>query len=259
MAAGYFLYLLAPIAVSPRPRGVRFALLFAAVALIAAIAAISRLPEGQVFGVLRDWAPCVYLLAGYWLPGRLCTAPNQRLERLLLRIDEWLMSWLRPLRRADSRALRAWLEFSYLLCYPLVPAAFGVAYLLQPDPAIAADRFWRVVLAAVFVCYGLVPWLPTRPPRALPPSVGLGGGSMRRLNVLVLRHASIQMNTFPSGHAAAAVASALVVGRLHPAAGVIVGAIAVSIAVASVVGRYHYAADAVLGALVAAGAFAAFG
>jgi membrane-associated phospholipid phosphatase len=67
------------------------------------------------------------------------------------------------------------------------------------------------------------------------------------------------MNTFPSGHAAAAFASALVVGQLHLGAGLILGTIAVSIAIGSVVGRYHYAADAVLGALVAATAFAVFG
>lgn len=204
-------------------------------------------------------APCAYLLAGYWLPGRLYAGPNERLERSLLRIDEQLMARFRPVCPPRNRALRAYLEVSYLLCYPLVPAAFAVAYSLHADPVIAADRFWRVVLAAVFVCYGLVPWLPMRPPRALPPYVGGTRGSVQRLNLLVLRHASIQVNTFPSAHTAAAVASALVVGRLHPAAGAVVGGLAVSIAVASVVGRYHYAADAVLGALVAAAAFAALG
>jgi membrane-associated phospholipid phosphatase len=72
----------------------------------------------------------------------------------------------------------------------------------------------------------------------------------------VLNHASIQVNTLPSGHVAAAVAAALAVGTFMPAAGAVIGVLAVSIALAAVLGRYHYAADAVLGALTALAAFA---
>jgi hypothetical protein len=259
LAVGYFAYLLAPIALSAQTRRVRLGLAAVAVGMILAIAAVSGLPGRDPWAALRDWAPCVYLLAGYWLPGRLFSAPNHKLERWLLCLDERLFSRVSPLAGLRHRFFRAYLEFSYLLCYPLVPAAFAIAYQLQGDPAIAADRFWRVILPAVFVCYGLVPWVPMRPPRALPLGSGDADGSVRRLNLLVLRHASIQMNTFPSGHAAAAVASALVVGQLHLGAGLIFGTIALSIAIGSVVGRYHYAADALLGALVAATAFAAFG
>jgi hypothetical protein len=259
LAAGYFAYLLVPVALSGRTRRVRLALALAAAGLIAAVAAVSQLPARDPWATLRDWAPCVYLLAGYWLPGRLFAAPNHRLERWLLGIDERLFSRLAALAGSGPRFLRTYLELAYLLCYPLVPAAFAIAYQLQRDPAMASDRFWRVILPAVFVCYGLVPWLPMRPPRALPTRADDADGSVRRLNLLVLSHASIQMNTFPSGHAAAAVASALVVGQLHLGAGLIFGTIALSISIGSVVGRYHYAADAVLGAAVAATAFALFG
>jgi hypothetical protein len=144
-----------------------------------------------------------------------------------------------------------------MLCYPLVPVAFGLLYFSAPPTAPdALDRFWSIVLLAVFSCYGLLPWLPTRPPRAFLPADLRAASALRRLNLHVLNHASIQVNTLPSGHVAAAVAAALAVGQFNPAAGVIIGVLAVSIALAAVLGRYHYAADAVLGALTALAAFA---
>ena len=155
--------------------------------------------------------------------------------------------------------MREYLELTYLLCYPLVPLAFGVLYFGAPNPANlepSADSYWTAVLLAVFSCYGLLPWLPTRPPRALAPDNSRSRSSIRWLNHVILHRASIQANTFPSGHVAAALASALAVGALFPAAGLIIGVLALSIAVAAVVGRYHYAADVVLGALVAVLAFA---
>jgi hypothetical protein len=67
--------------------------------------------------------------------------------------------------------LAGYLELAYLFCYPLVPIAFGLVYFsTRVDPVLAAhaaDDFWTPVLLAVFVCYGLLPWLPSRPPRAL--------------------------------------------------------------------------------------------
>jgi undecaprenyl-diphosphatase len=71
----------------------------------------------------------------------------------------------------------------------------------------------------------------------------------------VLDRASVQWNTFPSGHAAASLAAALAVGADMPIAGMAIASIAISIAVGSVVGRYHYAADALTGAGVAMLAF----
>ncbi len=75
------------------------------------------------------------------------------------------------------------------------------------------------------------------------------------LNLRVLDRASVQWNTFPSGHTAASVAAALAVGSSIPQAGVVLGVLAVSIAIGSVVGRYHYTADAITGALIAVLAF----
>ena len=259
ITAGYFLYLLLPIWLG-RSRRTRLMLTVWALALAMVVIAVSQLPDGAPWRGVRDWAPGLYLLAGYWLPGRLFKDPNTRLERWLLATDN---SWLGP--RVVSATLglpsivREYLELTYLLCYPLVPLAFGVLYFRTHDPtnvSVIVDSYWTAVLLAVFSCYGLLPWLPTRPPRALLPVATTSHSSIRRLNRLVLDRASIQVNTFPSGHVAAALASALAVGELLPLAGMIIGLLAASIAVAAALGRYHYAADVVLGGVIAVLAFA---
>jgi undecaprenyl-diphosphatase len=79
----------------------------------------------------------------------------------------------------------------------------------------------------------------------------LPSGPVRRLNLRVLGLASVQLNTFPSGHAAGSLATALAVGAHLPSAGVPLGLLALAISIASVVGRYHYAADALAGAALA--------
>jgi membrane-associated phospholipid phosphatase len=180
----------------------------------------------------------------------------------LIKADQF---WRVPRMAAAVRltpVLRDYLELAYLLCYPLVPMTFGVMYFIAPNDvarASMADRFWSPVLLGVFMCYGLLPWLPTRPPRAfLSDDAAFPMSRVRRLNHLVLRHASIQVNTFPSGHVAAALAAALAVRDVSPVTGLILGVLALSIAVAAVLGRYHYLADVILGALAAVLAFIVF-
>ena len=140
-------------------------------------------------------------------------------------------------------------EVAYLFCYPLVPAGF--VYLYIAGPAEEIDRFWTAVLLASFSCYGLLPWLPTRPPRALEQTVVPSRSRVRLLNLRVLGRASVQLNTFPSAHVAASLATALAVGVRHPSAGLVLGVIALAISLGSVLGRYHYAADALSGTALA--------
>jgi undecaprenyl-diphosphatase len=71
----------------------------------------------------------------------------------------------------------------------------------------------------------------------------------------VLGLASIQLNTFPSGHVASSVATALVVATPLPAVGLLLTAIAGGIAAGSIVGRYHYLADVLAGTAIALTAF----
>jgi membrane-associated phospholipid phosphatase len=196
--------------------------------------------------------PLVYLLIGYWLPALTVSEPNVRFEQRLLDIDRRLFGaeGLTRFERSAPRPVIEYLELAYLLCYAVVPAGYA-CLLLAGYGADTIERFWSIVLLASFLCYGLLPWIPTRAPRAIEPARGVERASIRKVNLAVLNRASVQWNTFPSGHTAASVATALAVAGDVPLCGLVLGVIAVSIAAGSVVGRYHYAADAVAGALMA--------
>jgi hypothetical protein len=196
--------------------------------------------------------PLVYLLIGYWLPALLVREPDRRFEQRLLNFDRTLFGadGLEQFERRAPRMLIEYLELAYLLCYAVVPAGFACLLLGGHDAAVI-DRFWSIVLLAAFSCYGLLPWMPTRAPRAIePPRIAMRS-SIRQLNLAVLNRASVQWNTFPSGHTAASLATAFAVGLYIPLAGLMLGVVALSIAAGSVVGRYHYAADALAGMAVA--------
>jgi membrane-associated phospholipid phosphatase len=145
-------------------------------------------------------------------------------------------------------------ELSYLLVYVAVPA--GATTLVLLGHAEHVHTFWTVVLLAEFVCYGMLPWLPTRPPRVLDERTSTRIDGVRRVNLHIANRASIQVNTLPSGHAAGAFATALVVMSFAPATGIAWLLLALSISIATVVGRYHYVADTLLGALVAVAVWA---
>jgi membrane-associated phospholipid phosphatase len=172
---------------------------------------------------------------------------NQIFEGRLLALDRRLQ--VTTISERAPRSLVELLELAYLCCYPMVPVGFASLYLAGlPEES---DRFWTAVLLAVFGCYGVLPWLPTRPPRAIEGRPRQSSGLVRRINLRVLGVASVQLNTFPSGHAAASLATALAVGARLPLAGFLLGLLALAIAIGSVVGRYHYAADALAGAVLA--------
>lgn len=242
MAAAYFAYLgvLGIARLRPRPAALS----------IAAFLSI-------LFTGMPHIMPLVYLLVGYWLPALLVNEPNLGFERRLLDVDRRLFgaNGLTRFERHAPRVVIEYLEAAYLLCYAIVPAGY-VCLLLAGRGAEAIDRFWSVVLLASFMCYGLLPWLPTRAPRAIEPPGSAARSSIRKWNLAVLSRASVQWNTFPSGHTAASLATALAVAGDIPLAGVILGVLAISIAAGSVAGRYHYAADAIAGAAVAIVAFA---
>ena len=209
-----------------------------------------------LFVGMQHIMPLIYLLVGYWLPALLVRMPDPRVEQRLLRFDHALFGaeGLARFQQRAPRALVEYLELAYLLCYAVVPAGFAILVAGGHGEDVI-DQFWSVVLLAAFTCYGALPWLPTRAPRAVERQPDTTRSSIRRLNLAVLDRASVQWNTFPSGHTAASLATAFAVAGYMPGAGVALGLIALSIAAGSVVGRYHYAADAFAGALVAVLAF----
>jgi membrane-associated phospholipid phosphatase len=230
--------------------GIAFALVGAGLALHLAGSALS-------VDVALDWLPGVYLLAGYWLPAQLPRRPSPWLQSRLEATDRVLFqSGLAGFLDRAPRLFLEYLEATYLCCYVTVPA--GLAWLYLAGHRREADAFWTAVLVAAFPSYMLVAWFETRPPRSVeaPALTRPRRLTLRRLNFGILDRASNGVNTFPSGHVAASFAAALSVGAVMPAAGALLGVVAVSIAVASVAGRYHYVLDAVFGVLAATAAFA---
>ena len=199
--------------------------------------------------------PLAYLLVGYWLPASLVNAPSARVEEWLLSIDRQLFGQFGIVSfvRGVPRVVLEYLELSYLLCYA-VPAV-GYFWLRSGGFDADSERFWTAVLLASFLCYGVLPWLPSRAPRVIEAGQMPSRSAVRRMNLAVLDRMSVQWNTFPSGHTAASLATAMAVAVHIPVAGAVLGLVAVSIAAGSVVGRYHYAADAIAGAAVAVLAF----
>ena len=197
-------------------------------------------------------APGALLLVGYWLSGFFFRHPQPALERWLKSTDDRVFATLR-LNRALAAAPR-WalelLEASYTADYIVVA---GGAFVTAPHGAEALARYWTIVLAAELLCYAALPFLRSRPPRALEPPgiIHVRAPRMRRFNLAVLDRASVQACTIPSGHVAGAVAAALAVMPVSVTASVGFFVMSLLIAASATAGRYHYAIDCALGALVA--------
>ncbi len=226
-----------------------FLALFMLLALIRRLSAHKRLRViGLGFGgilllqvatiqtVARDFAPCLIMLLIYWQGGSFLTRPQEKLQDYLERFDE------RFLTKTPVRFPLFW-EVAYFFCYPLVPGAVAVLYALGLRTEV--DFFWSIVLPPTLLCHLIVSFYHTLPPWKF--HMGPPHGIVRKLNFLVIRHASIQVNTFPSAHVASCIAIAFAMLHLHWLAGVVFLFLAINITAATVIGRYHYLADALLG------------
>lgn len=208
---------------------------------------------------LRDWLPVVLLLFPYWQVGQFFAGADPVAERRLAFFDRAFFRALgiAPAKTSIGPATGAYLEFAYLMVYPLIPLGLATLYVFNARQYV--NYYWAVVLLATYICFAITPFVRAMPPRTLasyekfqmPPS------KLAALNRFILRRGSIQAITFPSAHVASAMAAALVLLRVEPLAGLIFLVIGVSIAVATVVGGYHYAADSLLASLLAIIVFAA--
>lgn len=224
-----------------------------ATALVAGALWMARFDQGWPLLARTSAAPLVYLLAAYWTPAMLVSAHSPAFEQRLVASDSrWLRGRDLALATRAPRWLVESLELAYLFCYPLIPAGWMCLHFW--GEAWDEERYWAALMFAAALCYGALPWLPTRPPRTTEPERPCRS-TIRRLNLFALRRAGIQFNTFPSGHVATALAAALVVFSALPLAGGLLMIVALAITIGSVVGRYHYAADALAGMVVALLAF----
>ena len=248
LASAFFFSYVAIVAVVLRGmhREVRLRVLGGAFLGIALAAGAGALPSDSL---ARVWIlPPLLLLCGYWTAGGLFVAPMPRVEYVLNRADAVLC--IDGLAARTPRAIAEALECAYACVYAVIPIALCVAL----RSGIGADRFWSVVLVTDYICFGCLPWIQTRPPRAFQ-LVQPWRSSFRALNLRLLDASSIQVNTFPSGHAAEALAAALLVsGAVSPIV-VARSMAAFAISAGAVLGRYHYALDALVGWLVAVGVY----
>ena len=240
VAAGYFVLLAAAAFVAPAPprRAVRGAATSSAAALL--IVLLSQTAPVEA----RFWSAHLYLALGYWIPSML-TAPAGATP-----FEEWLrrsdIAWRSRVPVLTPLAAGV-LELAYLACYVVVPAAFLTAW--RYGTVEQVDRYWIAVLLSGFACYGSLPWLVSRPPRMFGEPPGSRPG-VAAFNVSVLRRVSHELNTFPSGHVAVAIAVALTILPVSRTAGAAFGIVAAGIALGAAIGRYHYGVDVVAGALV---------
>jgi membrane-associated phospholipid phosphatase len=217
-----------------------------------------------------DLFPGLLMLLAYRESGLLLTPdPTHHLDYLFIQWDRVLLQnqFVYVVLQAGAPWLQYYLEFAYLLCYPLVPLGVAAIYFTSRGKGKpggesgqrAMDDFWGAVMLATLFCYAIYPAFPLTPPRVL---FGDVPGPhveplLRKLNFWLLDHYSVQACIFPSGHVAAVTAVALAVRRKAPRLGALFLFLAASVALATVYGRYHYAADAVAGALVGVAAYAA--
>lgn len=257
ISCAFFGYLIVLAARRPLSRRHRIQVIAVSIVCGGLAVMLSQLRLSPILRVGREWLPGVYLIQGYWSCGLFFQRPMVDVERRLLGFDRELFRRLHlsDLVTRGPRVVLEYFELAYLLAYPFVPVSFAVFYWLGAREQ--ADSFWTTLLIAGFGAYGVLPWIQTRPPRALEDQSAVDGRGLlfRRLNVAVLDHASVQVNTFPSGHASVAVAAALAVTSINLGVGLVFGLLAISIVVATVLGRYHYAVDSFVGLILGVAAW----
>jgi hypothetical protein len=239
----FFTYVaVAAIALARLQPGTRLRVLGGAFLGLAITAASRQMPEWEF---PRTWIlPPLLLLCAYWSSGGLFVAPMPAVEQSLERVDRILH--IDRLASLATRPVAELLEFAYSAIYPTIP----LALLIAVQSGESADRFWNVILITDYVCFAFLALIQTRPPRAFRAHAPWKS-SWRRVNLHLLRAASIEVNTFPSGHAAEALAAALMSSRAPDLMVAFMYVNALAISAGAVFGRYHYASDALTGWLIA--------
>jgi membrane-associated phospholipid phosphatase len=229
----------------PLPVARRLHVTAIAIAMTASIVAVAQ----QGSAAVRDWAPGVSILVGYYVSGRFFVTPSPAVER-------WLMSWDRRLLGDPTtrfarwpRAVLAYLDVVYMGCFLLVPAGFAI--LAARGRSDLADHYWTIVAAAEFGAFAPLVVVQTRPPWLVERKPLLADRAVHRAASRMVEHLTIRANTCPSGHVAGSLAVAFALIDTAPVIGLVLLLLAASISVATVVGRYHYVIDGLGGAALA--------
>jgi membrane-associated phospholipid phosphatase len=231
-----------------RPLPIRRRVQISAIGL-AMIGLTLRLPR-HASAPIRDFAPALLILIGYFTSGLFFMRPSAGFEA-------WLIAWDRRLLGDPAvrfshwpRAWLALLDIIYMGCFLMAPAGFAAIVLTGHSAFV--DRYWTMVMGAEFGAFLPLTIVQARPPWAVERAPALGDRAVHRLASRFVRELTIGANTFPSGHAAGSLAVALGVMGVLPIGGVIFLALAICICLACSVGRYHYVLDVIAGVVLAA-------
>jgi membrane-associated phospholipid phosphatase len=227
-------------------------LLFVAL-LLCSLALAERSRYALEVSMIRDWMPMAITLCAFremelFVP----QVYNSSFEKTWIKWDEIVLrEWgLKRAIESLGSLIPAYLELCYLLVYGV--GSFCVILLWVKAHRRDVDRFYVILLTGTLLAYALFPYFPSRPPRIVFPAMELPvtHDVFRRLNLFLLKNATIHSGVFPSAHVSAAFSSAWAMFLVLPQekrVGWILLAFAISVSVATVYGRYHYAADAAAG------------
>lgn len=227
-------------------------LLFIAL-LLCSLALAERTRYAAAISMIRDWIPMALTLCAFremelFVP----QVYDSGYEKVWIKSDNFVLHEWGLGRAVESLGplIPAYLELCYLLVYGV--GSFCVILLWVKAHRRDVDRFYVILLTGTLLAYALFPYFPSRPPRIVFPAMEIPATHdvFRRLNLFLLKNASIHSGVFPSAHVSAAFSSAWAMFLVLPQdkrVGWILLVFAVSVSIATVYGRYHYAADAIAG------------
>lgn len=220
---------------------------------VAALYLVWRHPATGWMRVAGDWLPLLLLPALYAeLPFLMQPAADGSVpfrDATVLAWEAGLFGGL-PARSLAGALPFTWLSellhFGYLSYYAIVFAPPALLYLRGRQDAFAASA--AAVMASFALCFLVFALWPVEGPRyRYPAPDGIADGPVRSLVLFILERGSSRGAAFPSSHAAAAVAQAVVLLRVWPALGGAVAGLTALLLVGAVYGGFHYAIDMVAG------------
>lgn len=262
----YFLYAAALALLRPAGGDAKRLVLSANAAVIGSSFLFAWAHRGRGFLILdyvRDWFPLPLILLAYREMGWLALPhPGHAFEDYWIRADRLLLYGWRWKAAIESLGplLPNLLELCYLLVYGMPILTVAVLYYHHSRQLL--DDAYTIILFATLTTYALYPLFPSEPPRAVYPFSDLPEMSaLRAFNLRILGAYGIHMSVFPSGHSAAAFASAFAVITLlrqHRVTGILFLLLAAAIGIATFYGRYHFAIDTLAGLAMALFSLVAF-
>ena len=205
---------------------------------------------------LRHWLPAPLILLAYKEMGWLAQPhTDTRRETAWVTWDRMVLGeWgVKALIESAGPIIPGLLELCYLLVYAMVPVSIALATIYARE---RVEELTFPLLVTCLITYGLFPFFPSEPPRAVFPTdlVPTYQTLFRQINWYICGGYGIHTSVFPSGHVSSAIAATAGVYRLMPERRWAWGALALTttgIFIATVYGRYHYLVDSLAGALVA--------